>query len=298
MNASQSVFMNIHHLELFYHVARCKGVSAAARQMPYGIQQPAISAQILQLENALGKTLFHRRPFELTAEGETLFAFVEPFFTQLSAIADRLRGGEDKGLRISCPEIVQRDYLPTLIGAVRKRVPDFHFTLESARVDEIEDGLRSGKIDLGLATSGGSKSNGIQKHELLKMPLVLLVPKKGGPKTAEEILSLDRIDLPLLTLPRGEPAVIAFQQELQRRKIEWFPMLELASVDLVSKFVAAGYGAGLVLNIPGSVLPPGVRALPLDGFPLISFHALTFGNRSPMADIFIEEAEKVIAGLR
>ncbi|RYD31150.1 MAG: LysR family transcriptional regulator, partial [Verrucomicrobiaceae bacterium] len=51
--------MNIHHLELFYHVARCRGVSAAARQMPYGIQQPAISAQILQLENSLGKTLFH-----------------------------------------------------------------------------------------------------------------------------------------------------------------------------------------------------------------------------------------------
>jgi DNA-binding transcriptional LysR family regulator len=290
--------MNIHHLELFYHVVRCKGVSAAARQMPYGIQQPAISAQILQLENSLGKILFHRRPFELTAEGKTLFAFVEPFFTQLPVMADLLRGGADKGLRISCPEIVQRDYLPTLIGAVRKRVPDFHFTLQSARIDEIEEHLRSGKIDLGLATSSSSKNDGIQKHELLSMPLSLLVPKKGGPKTSAEILSLDRIDLPLLTLPRGEPPVIAFQQELQRRKIEWFPMLELASLDLVAKFVAEGYGAGLVLDIPGNVLPPGVRALPLEGFPLISFHALTFGNRSPMADVFIEEAEKVIAGLR
>ena len=290
--------MNIHHLELFYHVAKCRGVSAAARQMPYGIQQPAISAQILQLENSLGKTLFHRRPFELTAEGEALFAFVEPFFANLPAMAERLRGGEDKGLRVSCPEIVQRDYLPALIAAVRKRIPDFHFTLEVARIDEIEDGLRSGRIDLGLATSGDSKSNGIHKHELLRMPLVLLVPKKGGPKTAEEILGLDRIHLPLLTLPRGEPAVIAFQQELQRRKIEWFPMLELASLDLVSRFVVEGYGAGLVLDIPGNVHPPGVRALPLEGFPMIGFHALTFGNRSPMSEIFIEEAEKVISGLR
>jgi DNA-binding transcriptional LysR family regulator len=42
--------MNVHHLELFYYVARHGGVSAAARAMPYGIQQPAISAQILQLE--------------------------------------------------------------------------------------------------------------------------------------------------------------------------------------------------------------------------------------------------------
>ncbi|MES2437798.1 MAG: LysR family transcriptional regulator [Verrucomicrobiota bacterium] len=289
--------MNIHHLELFYHVARCRGVSAAARQMPYGIQQPAISAQILQLENSLGKSLFHRRPFALTAEGETLFAFVGPFFAKLPSMAERLRGGADNSLRISCPEIVQRDYLPALLAAVRARVPGFHFSLESGRVDEIEGHLRSGKIDLGLATSAGPKNNEIRHHELLRMPLVLLVRDSDGPATAMEILDLDRIDLPLVTLPRGEPAVIAFQQELQRRKIEWFPQLELASLDLVSRFVAEGHGAGLVLDIPGAVRPPGVRVLPLDGFPEVGFYALTSGNLPPMVELFIDEAERVIAGL-
>jgi DNA-binding transcriptional LysR family regulator len=294
---SVSSRMNIHHLELFYHVARCRGVSAAARQMPYGIQQPAISAQILQLENSLGKTLFHRRPFALTAEGETLFTFIEPFFAKLPAMAERLRGGADHSLRISCPEIVQRDYLPALLGAVQARVPGFHFTLESGRVEEIEANLRSGKIDLGLATSAGPKDNAIRHHELLRMPLVLLVREADGPATAAEILGLDRIDLPLVTLPRGEPAVIAFQQELQRRKIEWFPMLELASLDLVARFVAEGYGAGLVLDMPGAARPPGVRALPLLEFPAVSFYALTLGQRSPMVELFIAEAERVIAGL-
>src|SRR6478735_7543778 len=290
--------MNIHHLELFYHVAKCRGVSAAARQMPYGIQQPAISAQILQLEDSLGKTLFHRRPFALTAEGETLFAFIEPFFLKLPAMAERLRGGADNSLRISCPEIVQRDYLPALLAGVRAKTPGFHFTLESGRIEEIEGDLRNGKIDLGLATSVGPKNEDIRHHELLRMPLVLLVRDSDGPATAEEILGLDRIDLPLLTLPRGEPAVIAFQQELQRRKIEWYPMLELASLDLVARFVAEGYGAGLALDIPGATRPPGMRALPLPGFPEVSFHALTHGNRVPMVELFIEEAERVIAGLR
>lgn len=290
--------MNIHHLELFYHVARCRGVSAAARQMPYGIQQPAISSQILQLEDSLGRILFHRRPFALTPEGETLFAFIEPFFGKLPVMAERLRGGADHSLRISCPEIVQRDYLPALIGAVRKRVPEFHFSLESGRIEEIEARLRAGKIDLGLATSVGLKDNGISHHELLRMPLVLLVPENGGPATAAEILDLDRIDLPLVTLPRGEPAVCTFQQELQRRKIEWFPMLELASVDLVARFVAEGYGAGLVLDIPGAIRPLGLRALPLPGFPEVCFYALTLGERQPMVDLFIAETEKVIADMR
>jgi len=289
--------MNIHHLELFYHVAKCRGVSAAARQMPYGIQQPAISAQILQLEDSLGKILFHRRPFALTAEGETVFAFIEPFFAKLPAIAERLRGGADTSLRISCPEIVQRDYLPALIGAVRKRVPGFHFSLGSGRIEDIERDLRTGKIDLGLATSIGPKNDDIHHEELLRMPLVLLVREADGPATAAEILGLDRIDLPLVTLPRGEPAVIAFQHELQRRKIEWFPMLELASLDLVARFVAEGYGAGLVLDIPGAIRPPGLRALALPAFPEIAFYALTMGNRAPMVELFVDEAKKVIAGL-
>lgn len=59
--------MNIHHLELFYYVARHGGISSAVRQMPYGIQQPAVSSQILQLEKDLGVKLFERQPFRLAA---------------------------------------------------------------------------------------------------------------------------------------------------------------------------------------------------------------------------------------
>ena len=38
--------MNVHHLELFYYVARHGGISAAVRYIPYGIQQPAVSGQM------------------------------------------------------------------------------------------------------------------------------------------------------------------------------------------------------------------------------------------------------------
>ena len=48
--------MNIHHLELFYHVAKNKGIAGAVRNMPYGIQQPAVSAQVIQLENDLRRS--------------------------------------------------------------------------------------------------------------------------------------------------------------------------------------------------------------------------------------------------
>ena len=41
---------NLHHLELFYYVAKYGGITPAVRKMPYGIQQPAVSGQMLQLE--------------------------------------------------------------------------------------------------------------------------------------------------------------------------------------------------------------------------------------------------------
>ena len=75
-------------------------------------------------------------------------------------------------------------------------------------------------------------------------------------------------------------------------------MLELAGMDLIERFVAGGYGAGLVFAIPGASLPPGLKALPLEGFPEISFHALTSGSASGMTDVFIREAEKVIQHLQ
>ena len=92
--------------------------------------------------------------------------------------------------------------------------------------------------------------------------------------------------------------VLAFQEELQRRKIEWFPMLELASIDLIARFVASGYGAGLAFDLPGAPLPPGLKVLPLEDFEPVSFYALTLGKRSPMAEIFISEAERVITRLK
>ena len=108
--------MNIHHLELFYYVARHGGISEAVRHMPYGIQQPAISGQVGLLEDYLGVTLFQRRPFALTAAGEELYAFIKPFFENVGPMAERLRGGVSQHLTrprrsscaITCPRCCSR----------------------------------------------------------------------------------------------------------------------------------------------------------------------------------------------
>ena len=290
--------MNVHHLELFYYVARHKGVSAAARHMPYGIQQPAISAQILQLEDSLGTTLFHRRPFKLTQEGEVLFQHISPFFNGLDDLGDRLRGGKEKRIRIATPEIVQRDYLPALMLRMKKRVPDFQFTLASGRIEEIEHMLLQQEIDLGFSTLNSKRTDDLRTRQLLAMPLVLLVSKDSRYKKAEDIMCRDRISVPLVSLPAADTVSRLFQEGLRKRKLDWFPTLEVSSLDIVSRYAAEGFGVGLSVAAPKSISSDVVRALPLEGFPMVEFGAMWLGKLSPTAEILLEEAEAVLNNRR
>lgn len=289
--------MNVHHLELFYYVARHGGVSAAARAMPYGIQQPAISAQILQLEDALGVTLYQRRPFQLTREGQMLYEFAAPFFGGLVEMGDRLRGGSENRLRIASAEVVQRDYLPELLARMRRRVKGFHFTLTHGRQHEIEELLAAQEIDIGLGTLMEKTAANIEARELIRLPMVLLVPKQSVITKATQIFEKDRIDLPLISLDAKDVISRSFQASLRQRGVEWLPSLEVGSLDLVLRYVAEGFGAGLALRHPRFELPDGVKALALDDFPPLSFGLLWTGRLSSLGETFLAEATALAAEL-
>ena len=289
--------MNIHHLELFYYVAKHGGVSAAARRIPYGIQQPAISQQVIQLESHLGRALFTRRPFKLTRAGEELVRFIEPFFSGLDEIGRKLRGGAEVSLRIGALETVQREYLPRLLRAMRRRFPELRFTLVPARLDEIEAHLVAQEIDVGIAPLLGKRREGIKQKELVRLPLALIVPAKSRMMSAATLWEADRIDEPLITGLATDAICRLFQAELQKRKLEWFPSIELNSQELIARYVAEGFGVGLVLLEPGVPLAKGVRLLPLTDFPKIPYGLLWSGILSPLQNAFMREAQALAESL-
>ena len=289
--------MNVHHLELFYYVAKHQGVSAAARHIPYGIQQPAISAQIIQLEDSLGTTLFHRRPFELTQTGRDLYTFIEPFFKGLPQLADKLRGGNEVLVRIGAPEAIQQHYLPPMLRALKKRYPALEFTLTGGRQDELERMLLDQELDIAFSAIHSKPQTGIRHTEIVALTLALLVTERSGLKKASQLWGMDRIEVPLITVPTYDPLYLHFQQELQRRKIEWFPTLELNSLDLVQRYTAEGFGFGLVPVQKDRPLPKGTRLVLLDDFPKIPYAALYVGKPTALIEAVMEEAQNVAAGL-
>jgi DNA-binding transcriptional LysR family regulator len=284
--------MNVHHLELFYYVARHGGIMPAVRNIPYGIQQPAVSSQMAQLEEFLGATLFQRRPFKLTAEGEKLFQFIQPFFANLDKVADDLQGGEARQIRIGASTIVLREHLPELFQAVRRKFPKLKMSLREGFPAQLEEMLFRDEIDLAVTLIEKKPAAGIHSLVLLELPLVLLVGKGSSVKSAEELWRRDKIDEPLICLPQTESVCRDFQKKLGELGVDWFPGIEASSYDLIEAYVSAGLGIGLSIAVPGKALPPSVKALPLEGFPKVVIGALWRGRKTPLIELFLAEGQK------
>ena len=284
--------MNVHHLELFYHVARHGGIMPAVRNIPYGIQQPAVSSQIAQLEEFLGATLFHRRPFALTPAGEKLYEFIRPFFANLDRMADELQGGQARHLRLGASQVVLREHLPELLQAARKKFPGLRISLREGYPADFEALLEREELDLAITLIGKNPPAGFHSLRLIELPPVLLVHPRSGIATAEELWARDRIEIPLISLPAAEAVAKSFQAQLRKRGVDWFPSLEVSSLDLMETYVANGLGAGVTLALPGAKSASRVRALPLNGFPPMVLGALWGRHRTPLLETVLNELQR------
>lgn len=280
---------NLHHLELFYHVAKAGGITAAVRSMPYGIQQPAVSGQISQLETELGVRLFQRRPFQLTPAGVELYEFVAPFFGGLAGVAERVAGKASKHLRLAAPSAVIHKHLPEVLHALRRACPDLELTLHDTDQQTVYQLLEREEVDLAVAELEGPPPSGTRSELLLKMPLVLLLPP--GVKVPKNGIKGLAGKYPLIRSADDTPIARLFSRGLTRRNINWPAQIEANTMDAIEQYVAHGFGIGVGVRPPGTKLPKGVTAMPLKGFPELKVAGLWRGKIGTLAG-------KVLADLR
>jgi len=283
--------MNIHHLELFYFVAKHGGIAAAVRNIPYGIQQPAVSGQIAKLEESLGIKLFQRRPFALSPAGVELFEFIKPFFDNIEIVSAKLRQNRSPQLRIAAPSIVLHDYVPELLQKLRAKFPEFRLYLHEAARAEAERLLLARDVDLAITVIEKKSRAGIQVQPLLELPLILLVHKKSRLARAEELWKHDKIEETLITFPRSDPIHASFQRGLERIGVEWFCGIEVNSARLIERYVVSGYGIGLAVAVPGFKPAAGVRVLRLPDFPPVVVGASWSGKLSNISKQLLAELE-------
>lgn len=296
--------MNIHHLELFYFVAKFEGITAAVRKMPYGIQQPAVSGQILQLEEKLGVKLFNRRPFALTPAGEELYDYIYPFFSRLGDLEEKLRGEEGRHLRLAATASALRNHLPDCLEKLKIEEPNLRLSLREVTPSDVHSALTSQQVDVAIGVVGGKMSEGLRADILMKIPTVLWVPSDSKAKSWEEFLEKDSYSKngqlgtePLIGLPPNEVLQQLFRKEFDRREINWPVAVEVNSTDVVHDFVARGFGVGVGIYIPGVDGSKGVRALPLKGFPPLVIGAMYQGRPKGVVMDFLRIAKEHVKTL-
>ncbi len=169
--------INLHHLRLFHYVADAKGISAAVKLIPYGIQQPAISQQLRQLEGALGVKLFERRPFSLTLPGERLYKFTTKAFNDLELTLRSFQDGADIRFRVACPSIISVNFLPKIISPLLKEFPYLRPHIMEIEGNAIFAALLNKNIDIAISMADLPRSKLILATKIISLPLALIVPE-------------------------------------------------------------------------------------------------------------------------
>lgn len=296
--------MNVHHLELFYYVAKFEGITAAVRKMPYGIQQPAVSGQVAQLEKSLGVKLFNRRPFALTPEGEELYDFCYPFFSRLDQIEDKLSGEESRYLRLAASAATMRNHLPEVLEMLREQVPGLRLSLREVEPDKLENLLVEQKIDAAVGVLPADGPGSLVREPLLSLRPALVVPERSGARSLEDLTTVDEFDEtlrhgvgPLVGLPGHEVLQQRFEKELEKLRIRWPIAIEVNSTEVVRDYVARGFGTGLGLSIPGREEGEGWRSVALLECEPLVFGLIYQRIQKPVVTLFLEMARRKAASL-
>src|SRR5688572_12855893 len=144
--------MEIHQLKTFIAVAREGSITRASEQLH--LSQPAVSAHIKAMEDALGVTLFERTPrgMSLTREGQRLLAKAEQTLAahqELMAEATRIKGRLTGRLRLGAGSNSNKQAIGQLLTGLAERFPEVEVSLVHGTAAEILAGIRSGNLDAG-----------------------------------------------------------------------------------------------------------------------------------------------------
>ncbi len=281
---------NLHHLELFYYVAKAKGIGQAAKIIPYGVQQPAISQQMKILEEALGVQLFERRPFALTPPGEALYKFLAKFFDRIDEELSSLKDREGVSLRLGCPSVISSRYLAGPIREMLLAHPEIR-----PRVYELDglanvSALLNREVDMVISFSLPERSSAMRVEELYEFPMCLIVPEGHRFATKGFWPKSDFASQRWIALQEASGGTQELRVGLSQFGLSPEYSVSTNSVEGSLDYVALGLGVALMAQPPSEMLESkGLVALPcMDVFGSVKL-SVAWLNDCSVDDAILEE---------
>jgi DNA-binding transcriptional LysR family regulator len=173
--------MELRHLRYFVAVAEELHFSRAADRLH--IAQPPLSQQIRHLEQELGVTLLFRtrRRVELTDAGRAFLDEARRLLEQAeraARVARRAGGGEVGQLSIAFVPSADLDLLPRVLRLGHARFPDVELELQMLLPTAQLEGLRSGRLHVGLVRLPVAAGRDVVVEEIQSETLVAALPQR------------------------------------------------------------------------------------------------------------------------
>ena len=243
-------------LETFRVVALCGQVSEASRRL--SLSQPAVTAQIRQLEEAAGHALFirHATGMRLTGEGIQLLELAQRMHHLLEEAEGRLTGAAPATdpLLLGCSTTLAAYVFPGLFGAFLAEQGARAVRLEVGNTTRVLDWVREGRVPLG-AVEGLTRASGLRlepfmQDELFPVRLARSLSTPPGLPALGEVASLaDLSRVPLLWREPGSGTRAVIERALAKAHPGLGPRpadLVLGHTEAIKGAVLAGLGIGFL----------------------------------------------------
>lgn len=247
--------LTLARLEVFRAVVEARSLTGAARRLH--VSQPAISAQLRELERGLGVPLVERagRHFALTEAGRTLAehgARILDLEEETRRAVARIRGVETGRLAVGASETPGHYMLLEHLGEFQRLHPDIALRVDIAASAEIARRVADGTLELGLIEAV------IDDPALLRSRYVdddlVLILAPGDPLASARRLDAEQIAAaPMVMREPGAGLRATIESAMARAGVVPRIALELGSTEAVKRAVAAGLGLALVPQVSVAV---------------------------------------------
>jgi DNA-binding transcriptional LysR family regulator len=235
--------MDLDQLHTFLEIVRLKSFSKAA-QTCYRTQ-PAISAQVRQLEQELNTQLFERfgSRISLTTAGRIFCQYAEQILNlrrQAQDAINELERSPRGELVIAANEATCIYVLPEVFSEYKRQFPNVQLLVERSYGLRIVEALLENVADFGI-TQLPVQERRIQVVKIHSDEIKVIVPAGHPLAGRRSVAAAELVDYPLL-LPKYGTTRARLNEWLELVEDSLNVSMELDSTEMVKRFVMAGLG--------------------------------------------------------
>jgi len=264
--------MDFDQLHTFLEIVRLKSFSKAA-QTCYRTQ-PAISAQVRQVEQELGTALFERfgSRISLTTAGKTFAEYAAQMLDMRRRAQDaigELERNPRGELVIAANEATCIYVLPTVFSEYKNLFPAVQLQVDRSYGARVVEAVMENVADFGL-TQLPVEEKRLQVVHIYKDEIRLIVPARHPLTEKKMVHAQDLPAFPLL-LPKSGATRARLNGWFELVEDELQVSMELDSTEMMKRFVMAGLGLSFlaVSNCREEVAAGKLRAISLGPEPMI-----------------------------